>query len=82
MNTDNKTPKPLLFKKHTLSNKLTKSPFKTLSIDEKEKLIKEKLIATVTKFNKTSTRNSLKREQSDKVNHDIKYPTIKVNHIT
>jgi hypothetical protein len=79
MNTNNKTPKPLLFKKPTLlSNKPTKSPIKTMSLDEKEKLIKDKLIATVTRF-RTSTRNSFnKKEQIEKVTQDMKYPSIKV----
>jgi hypothetical protein len=73
----NKTPKPLLLKKPSmLMKKSDKGSGLTMSLEDKEKLVKEKLIATVSHFNKGLRKSSSRKIQFEKAKEDVKYPVI------
>jgi hypothetical protein len=73
----NRTPKPLLLKKPImLMNRNEKKSILTMSLEDKEKLVKEKLIATVTNFNKALHKSSSRKIHFEKNKEDIKYPAI------
>jgi hypothetical protein len=76
-----KSPKPLLLKKpKILKNKTPKSPVLSMSIEEKEKIIKAKLISTMNKFHKPPSKRNIfsakPDNNNDRLNTEIKYPTI------
>jgi hypothetical protein len=81
MQAGNKTPTNLSFKKPLMlkSSSTLKSPILTMSLEEKDKIAKAKLLATATKFTRTSTlykKNSITKEQTTKLNTETKYPKI------